>query len=305
MGLGQYHYPATRIQPGSQGESPMTFSRTRAFILGACVSALPAVERPSPVSGQEYAVSRRAFTFFDTRLDIEVAATSAGQLQILRGESGRIDVAAHAAEGLASFALATEMSPTLSLTAAGAKQSEYIVSVPERVTVRVKLPGRSGWSSAEPFGVSRFRWDSVPEPTPIDYSTPRPTVEDRYFVVGSSAAAPGRVRMFGKAHLRVVEVRMEGIEFQLWSSRPLTNQPGAKELVDVDAGREDVDLVIQVPSFSRQFELRLENEVMLTIEGGKLIERCGPGVKQKAANGSVRLKYRPSAGLVCGAARVH
>jgi hypothetical protein len=283
-------------------------SRNRKLVAGfAAVIGIAAsvAVTATTAQAQEYAVSRRAFTFLDNSLDIEIAATSAGQLQVMRGESGRIDVAAHSAEGVASFGLTSGRGSTLTLTALGAKQADYVVVVPERALVRVKLPGRSGWKDADPYGSSRFRWDAAPDEPELDYSPPRPTVEGKYFVVGSSASAPARVRLFGKAHIRSVEVRLEGTEFQLWSSRPLTGKPGATDLLDVDAGRENVDLILQVPSFTRQFELRLEDQILLTAGGGDVVERCGPGVRQKAANGALRVKFRPAEGLVCDSARVH
>lgn len=274
-------------------------TRQRAFVMLFAAWATAACAGGRRLQAQEYAVTRRVFSFFDNQLDIDVLANSAGQLQVIRGEAGRVDVAAHATEGVASFGLATDRGNTLRLTALGAKEAEYVVVVPEQANVRVRLPGHRGWSDANRYGTARFRWDAVPDAPELDYSIPLPTIENKYYVVTTRGEAPVRVRLLGRSHIRSVEVRLQGTEFEVASSRPLTHTPGAADLVDIDAGSEDVDLVVQVPSYTRRFELRLEGDIMFTIEGGEAHDRCTPSVNQKTAAGAMRVLYRPAAGLRC------
>lgn len=269
-------------------------SVARALILIAVAVAV------SPARAQEYAVTRRSFTFFDSNLDIDIQATAAGQLQIVRGERGKVEVAAHAAEGIASFGLASEQGSVLTLTALGTNQAEYIVVVPEETAVRVRVPGRASWSSASGTGTARFRWDAIPEPHPNDYSIPNPTIENKYYLIGVKSVPPARVRVLGRSHVRSVELRLEGTDFQVGSTRALMDMPGAADLMDIDAGNTDVDLMIQVPAFTKHFELRLENDILVTIENGVVADRCGPSLRQTTPRGTQRVTYRPSQGVTCG-----
>jgi hypothetical protein len=282
-------------------------SRSRARFSGLCaaLTAFTALAASAGTSlrAQEYEVSRRIYNFYDDRLDIEVLANSAGQLQILHGDGGRVEVAAHASSGIAASALATERGSVLRLTALGAKSAEYVVIVPEQADVRVKLPGRSGWTDAARYASSKFRWDSIPEPLELDYTYPKPTLEGRYFVVSSRSTPPARLRLFHPEHIRSVEVRIEGTEFMLASTEPLTNSPGVRELLDIDPGLSDVDLVIQVPSFTRSFELVAGDQTILRMDNGAVTSACGGGIRQQTPRGQERFKYLPQAGLDCRAAR--
>jgi hypothetical protein len=258
----------------------------------------PAVTVQS-VHAQEYDTSRRVFNLYDNKLDIDVLATAPGQLQVVRGGSGRVEVAAHAAQGIAAFGLTDDRSSTLRLTALGAKQADYVVIVPERAMVRVRLPGRSSFNDIDQNGISRFHWDSVPEPVEADHSFPRPTIEDRYFVVSTRDEAPSRVRIVAATHVRSLEIRLEGTEFRVASNQPLTKVPGASDLIDIDPGADDVDLMIQVPAYTDTFDLRVGDHALFTITAGQQTTGCGPLVRQKTPLGVTRLTFRPSEGLTC------
>jgi hypothetical protein len=252
---------------------------------------------------QEYAISRRTFSFYGNRLDIEVLSTSAGQLQILRGELGRVEVAANADDGVAGFGLGSE-SGVLRLTALGARSADFIVVVPERTRIRVKLPGKADWRSANTYGAEAFSWGATAAAPQPEIVVPAPELEGRFFVVASRAYAPERVRLLSPQHVRSLELRIEGTDFRIGSTRPFTRVPGAAELIDIDAGDADVDLLILVPSFTRDFELRVGSETLVRLKDGKPAERCGPAVRQTALNGSWRISYRPAEGLKCEGAEL-
>jgi hypothetical protein len=247
--------------------------------------------------GQEYAVTRQSFGIYSNSLEIEVLATAPGQLQVIRGSDGRVDVAAYAARGVAAFGL-TRQPPVLRLTALGAIGADYVVVVPERASVRVRLPGRRTWENVN-GGSRAFRWDSVPEPRELDYRMPAPTLDGRFYVVATSPAAPERVRLLNEAHVRSIELRLEGTEFRIASSRPLVHSPGMASRIDVDAGDEDVDLMVQVPAYTADFELHLGSKVLVVLKDSQPQDLCGPSVKQRNPEGFWRITFRPAEGLKC------
>jgi hypothetical protein len=252
----------------------------------------------TPLHAQEYAVTRESYPFFSRNLDIDVSATGPGRVQVIRGSEGRIEVAAHATGGVAAFGL-TAYPPILQLTALGAVGADYIVVVPQRTDVRVRVPGRSSWSSADPYNPQTFRWDSVPEPIALDYTIPRPTWEGRFYVVAASPNAPALVRLLSPEHIRSVQLRLEGSEFRVGSSRPLTHSPGSATALVIDPGDEPVDLVVQVPVFADLFQLRLDSGVLAIVQKGELRQSCQPSVRTKTEGSGWRVLYRPSLGLSC------
>ncbi|MEO5511155.1 MAG: hypothetical protein ABIS27_11055 [Longimicrobiales bacterium] len=253
----------------------------------------------APVHGQEYAVSRQTFSFYADNLDIDVVAKGAGRLQILRGPLGRVDVAAHSRDGVAGFGL-TDAPSVLRLAALGGEGASYIVVVPDLTNIRVKLPGRRGWQHADRYGSPTFKWDSVPDAPDVDESMPRPTMDGRYFVATTRMDAPERVRLLNGAHIRSVELRLEGTEFRIAASRAFQPRTGSASLIDIDAGSEDVDLVIQVPAYTRRFELQLGSERLAAVADGKLSDLCRPSIQQVSPAGFKRVTYRPALGVSCG-----
>jgi hypothetical protein len=174
-----------------------------------------------------------------------------------------------------------------------------VVIVPEQTDVRVKLPGRSSWSNASRYSSSKFHWDSTPEPPEVENLFPKPTLEGRYFLVSSRSTPPSRLRLLHPEHISSIEIRLEGTDFSLASTRPLTNSPGAPDLLDIDPGSSDVDLVVQVPSFTRNFQLVIGDETVLRVEKGVVIAPCSGGIRQQTAKGMQRYKYLPQSGMRC------
>jgi hypothetical protein len=208
-------------------------------------------------------------------------------------------VAAHAAEGLAGFGLNND-DRVLQLTALGAEAAQYIVVVPDNIRVRISLPDRRGWRPADGRGAANFSWDVTTAPVPVDYAPPVPTIEGRFFLLQSTPDAPARVRLRNPTHIRSVELRLEGTDFRIASSRPLNATSGSADLVDVDPGRHDIDLLIQVPPFTRQFDLRLGATTIVAVRNGEPVTVCGPAVRQKTSEGAWRVTYRPSGAAACG-----
>ncbi len=264
---------------------------------GSAVSMAIAV--PTHARAQEHAVTRQTYPFYTDRLDVEVLATSAGRLQIIRGGLGRVEVAAYAANGVAAFGLSDEPH-VLRLTALGAAGADYVIVVPDNTSVSVRLPGQRGFQPSARYGSKTYRWNASVEAAAPDVVVPQHTLDGRFFVVTTRVDAPARVRLLDVEHIRSVEVRLEGTEFRIASSRLLRHAAGSASTIDIDPAGDAVDVVIQVPSYTEAFDLRMGTQSIVLIKNGKLSELCRPVVRQEVG-GYTRLTYRPARGVSCSA----
>ena len=126
-------------------------------VLAAAAALLPAA-----ISAQEADVARRSFTFIDNRLEVAVVSPAAGELHVLRGDRGRVDVAARTATGVPAFGLGGGITRQLRLTATGGPV-DYVVVVPERVALRVLLPDGSTADLAPSTSSAAWRWQAQDE----------------------------------------------------------------------------------------------------------------------------------------------
>lgn len=247
--------------------------RTALLLLLAVAGAV------SPLSAQEYAVSRRAYTFFERGLTIEVLADGPGALQIVRGEPGRLEVAAHARDGLAAWSMAGWHRDRLRLSALGASEADYVVIVPEDVHVSVSLPGERLARSVSWEPAALLRWVGVPAPeqAPDDVGAPSGPLEGGLVPVHRGSRAPGLVELTDLRSIRSLEVRIEGDEFLVSSSRPLTFHPGSGPL-QIRTGGLPLDLVLTLPRGTDGFELRGPQGVLLRSAGRDLRSPCQPAL---------------------------
>lgn len=148
-----------------------------AIALGAVVAA----HAPMPASAQEATppsfweempwVERGSFTLTGTDLTIQVDAEAPGTLVVLRGQSSRVQVRARADGGLAGFALPDRGRARLQLSGVGTDGLTYLVVVPPRARVIVRLPDRELPEGLRTLQDSRtFRWEAAeagaPPPAP-------------------------------------------------------------------------------------------------------------------------------------------
>lgn len=100
------------------------------------------------------------FAFLHSRLTVEVDGETPGTLRLVRGRAGEVRVTGRAARGVATAALAEEPNRgRLTLTTLEAGRVLYVVSVPPRVRVRVRLPDEKVPEAVSPFeDVATFRW---------------------------------------------------------------------------------------------------------------------------------------------------
>jgi hypothetical protein len=109
-------------------------------------------------------VERGFFTLVGNDLTIEVDAAAPGTLLVLRGEIGRVQVRARALGGLAGFSFSDRGRARLHLSGAAAESLAYVVVVPTRARVTVRLPDRHLPETMRTLqSTATFRWE-IPDP---------------------------------------------------------------------------------------------------------------------------------------------
>lgn len=107
-------------------------------------------------------VERGSFTLTGNDLTIQVDAESPGTLVVMRGESSRVRIRARAEGGLAGFALPDRGRARLQLAGAATGGLTYLVVVPPRARVLVRLPGRTLPESLRTLqDTGTFRWEAA------------------------------------------------------------------------------------------------------------------------------------------------
>lgn len=259
-----------------------------------CLAALLLAAAATPVAAQEEDVTRGSFPFFQRTLSIAVNTRVPGELQILRSRAARVDVAALAAPGVATFAIGGYTGDELRLTAAGAEHAVFIVTVPERVYVSVKAPGTSrSFGAFTP--VETVEWGSGERPERAPDAPPILSGGSYYHIYGAGEP-PRTLRFASLASVRRLDVRIEGHAFSVASSRALSVQPGAPDPLIVDIGGEPVDLLVRLPAGTREFRIESGDRVVLGVRNGQVEQHCTPALLQTLRDGSVRVMLSPRNG---------
>lgn len=260
-----------------------------------------AVGTAAPVTAQND-VARRSFTFFNNDLVIEVLDRSAGELRLIRGGNGRVDVAARALGGFAGFGLGGIVRDRLRLASLGAYRVEYLVQVPDNIRVQVQLP--NGNLEPTPGGSeATFRWDALPADTasrgdapptpaaaPAAPALPRGTV-----LTYVDSKAPDVVGFPHVEKIRSIEVRLAGTEFRVASSTPLALNRRARDQLVINVGGEvePIDLVFFVPEDTWRFGIRVGGEVALMAGEGEMEAYCTTAIESTAEDGSTMVRLVP------------
>jgi hypothetical protein len=249
---------------------------------------------PCPVAAQHQDLSRQAYSFIDNRLDVVVLADGPGVLQVVRGDYGRIDVASRARDGLAGSALGGIHTRQLRLTAAGAEGVEYIVAVPEYVSVRVQLPDGLAASLSPSTAAASYRWAStVQEPgTEASSATPR----SEFTTVLTQPRAPTVVDVPDLSAVRSLAVRAEGSEFRVAASRPLQLGAAGAGRLEIRPQGEPMDVVVYVPVGTSAFTLRSGTRALAEATDGRFRPLCGNVVVQRPAPQQIWLSFHPQRG---------
>ena len=259
----------------------------------ACVIAAPAAA--------QHEVARRTFNFFDNTLTIQVISEASGMLRIVRGEEGRLDVAARAPEGIPAFSLGGRDGDELRLTSVGSKDVDYVVSVPEDVRVRVLLPDRKNLEIASTRPAATYSWGATSE-KPAQGSGPAMGAvgSDGLYLSHSSRAVPRVLALPDIAAVSQLNVKFEGDEFRISTSRPVSVTPGRADEIQFRTGNDPITITIMLPQNARDFRLMLAGRTAIEVVGGEIRSYCQQLVDQRMPDGRRYFTYHPAGGgLVC------
>jgi hypothetical protein len=249
-------------------------------------------------NAQEWSLSRRAFTFHDHNLTINVISDGSGTLQILRGEAGRVEVAARAPLGIPGFAMGGREGDELRLSAVGTDQVDYLVVVPEDIRVRVLLPHRKTGEVASTRPTANYSWGAEPRGGGlVDLAAMTPL--NGYYLSYHHTTVPHTLAIEDVGNLDHLEIRFNGTDFRLETDQPLTVRAGSPDQIDFRAGRPNSRLIASVPLTSRNFRLILGGKLALERVGGEIRSYCEQLVSQRLPDGRVIYSYTPSNRLIC------
>ncbi|HSL71830.1 MAG TPA: hypothetical protein VK864_16400 [Longimicrobiales bacterium] len=251
-------------------------------------------------AAQERDVARRTFTFLDRNLTIQVVSEGAGALHVVRGEPGIVEVAARAPEGFAGFAMGGREENELRLTAVGGNRVDYMVAVPEDVRVRVLLPGRQHMEIASTRPAMTYNWaaDGAGQKSNGAAAIVAPNPDGMF--VSYHAYAPPRVLSIPDAGaVTKLDVRFEGSEFKVATSRAVDVTAGRSDAINFNTGREPIAIVVTAPQNARDFQLVIAGKTALEARGGELHSYCDQVIAQQLPDGRRYYSYAPAEGLVC------
>lgn len=293
----------------------------RWLTIAGCVALLAAAR---PVAAQQWDVTRRVYTMLDTDLTVDVVTNAPGTLQLMHGQGGQVEVTGRALHGMAASALSSKNGTTLRLSGVGADRVEYIVVVPNNVYVRVKLPDRE---VAETFstmsGSKSYTWQATPGQTGDmtvagpDVSVPGgavvPAVAERapsssppLFTTYADASAPEVVSFPSAALLRTLSVRLEGDEFRVEASRPMTLQPGNPKSIAIRPVGQPMDVVLVVPVATKDFVVEVGGHPAMAVVQGRPMSMCTPVVEQLLKGDRLWFTFSPVDGaLTCTGDRMN
>lgn len=252
---------------------------------------------PAALSAQESEVSRRSYTFIGDRLVVSVVGGTAGGLQILRGEPGRIEVAARSREGFPGFGLGGTLTRELRLTAPGAEQVQFLVVVPERVSVTVRLP--NGHTAHTPVNGDAAAYDwGMSEDLAVDVLPLMPTLAGGLYLIHATRWAPSAVDIPDLTAVRSVSVRFEGTDFRIAASRPLSLSPGSHSRFEIRVSGDPIDLVMYVPRGNAAFQLRSGATPLVDLVSGRARALCSNVAIQRPTAAQDWLTFYPRDGRI-------
>jgi hypothetical protein len=253
------------------------------------------------VAAQERDVVRRSYTFLENRLSVAVLADAPGVLQIVRGERGRVEVAARASDGFAGSGLGGELTRELRLTAVGAAAVQYLVVVPERVSVRVTMPDGTVVTMASGTPAASYRWGEPAAGTgagtgAVTEPELQRTTGSGLYVVHSTPWAPATIDLPDIQAVRSISLRFGDGDFRVAASRPMSVQPGSRERMEVRVNGEPLDLVIHLPLTGSGVTVRAAGTRIAESSGGRPRALCDGVVVQAPTQHQLWLTFHPRSG---------
>lgn len=260
----------------------------------AVFAGILAVVAALPAYAQEHGVNRRMYTFLDDDVTIEVSAESGGTLQVIRGEAGVLEVSARAPGGFTAFALGGRNDNTLRLTAAGGERADFVVVVPERTYLRVRLPNRKQGELGSRRPGATYTWSAPSAVSTVSRNAP-PTPA-RSTMAHSSATAPRVLNVPNLNSARSITVRVEPGPFMVGGNEWMSVERGSSTNVEIRTGSQAADLEIVVPIETRDFTMKLGGRTALVIRDSQVTSYCQSVTEQEFAGGARRFTYSPEMG---------
>jgi len=271
-----------------------------ATIIAAALTAA-AFAGTAPIAAQEQDVARGSYPFFQRSLTIAVNATVPGELQIVRARAARVDVAALASPGVASFAMGGWRGGELILTAAGAERAVFIVTVPERVYVSVKTPAETRSLGAF-TPIQAMQWGGNDEASVAPLHEPQPTLPhvrpdaDGYFPIYGAGTVPATVNIPSLAAVEHIDIHLRGDSFRLGATRPLQVSSGGGDQLVIALAGDPLDLLFELPADTRSFRIVADGNIVLAVQDGRVARFCTPAMAQDLGENGVRIKLTPLRG---------
>jgi hypothetical protein len=267
--------------------------------------ALLALVLAAPASAQQWQVAREQFAFAGRQLTIHVETHAHGSLQIIRGPAGYVRVSGRSEDGMTAAGLTAD--EHLTLTGTGSTGLSYVVSVPERVRISIRLPDRARHETLGSMHRSgTFDWggvtaepvEAVPDWIPAPLPDPTPTSA---YTVYAGDLAPNTVALPDLRNVRSLTVRVEGDRFRIAASRPLTLAQGDPRHLEIRPGGPPLEVIVTVPAGTRSFELSADGASALTVRNGEVIIGCASSTRQWLSDGRRWVTFTPVAGVLeCG-----
>lgn len=270
---------------------------------------------PVAAAGQETEVVRRAYPFLDNRLEVAVVVDAPGELEVVRGSRGRLEVAARSADGFAGFGLGGHLTPRLRLTAVGSRSVQYVVVVPEQVNVRIQLPDGTSASLASNAPSASYTWGGAPPSrdvldrpahgmngrsygvdTRVFEQASLPLAPNGFHVAIAATSAPRRIDVPDLASVRSLSVRFEGSDFRVATSRPIRFENDDATRLELRVGGDPIDVVVYLPRDSRPFSLHAAGARIADSANGEPRALCGNVILQRPSEHRVWLTFRPQSG---------
>jgi hypothetical protein len=249
---------------------------------------------PGAAAAQEADVVRRTYTFLDDRIMIAVEAEAPGVLRVIRGEGGRLEVAGRAHGGFVGFGLAGEPTQQLRLDAVGGDRVEYLVVVPERVRVTVRLP-KGGGELGSTQTSALYRWGDEAGATADTELLP---TAGGLYVLHSNQRTPSLVDLPRLTSVRSISVRFEGELFRIAASRPLSLTGTATTAFVLEISGPPTDIVIHVPRHAGAFTLRAADQHLVQSSGGQPTTSCNQVLVQQPTGQQAWFTIYPQGGKV-------
>lgn len=276
----------------------------RLVVVAALALAGPLAAQQNVVRGSYTAVSRD--------LTIVVRTDAPGELRLVHGTWGRIDVVARARHGVPVTSFGGRYGGELNLSNLGGEEVEYYVAVPPEARVTVRLPGsRSGASFSTVSDQASYAWDTPPAgatgpirvirparasqqvaPGPGEATAPATPVgpdEPMLYTLDVALGVPDTIVVTGARRLRDITVRVGGDRYRLRADRPMQLLSGPTERLDVDAAGSRVR--VDLPTGTRSFALSLDGRTALAVSDGQVTSICSSAARQTLPGGRLWITF--------------